>query len=148
MADVKKLVLVEFPAPHMFDLVDRVEEYPMFLPWCGGAAVLDRTDTKTVARVHVSYHGVKAHFTTENDKHYPRHMLIRLREGPFTHLEGTWDFTPLGEVACKIEFSLRYEFSHKILEKALGPVFHHIANTLVDSFVKRAGQVSTSGRES
>jgi ribosome-associated toxin RatA of RatAB toxin-antitoxin module len=141
MADVKKLVLVEFPAERMFELVDRVEDYPLFLPWCGGTYVLSRSEAKTVARLNINYHGVKSHFTTENDKHYPDQMLIRLREGPFTRLEGAWKFTPLGQIACKIEFALHYEFSSKILEKAVGPVFHHIANTLVDCFVKRAGQL-------
>lgn len=141
MADVKKLVLVEFPAASMFLMVDRVEDYPLFLPWCGGTHVIARSETKTVARLNINYHGVKSYFTTENDKHYPDHMLIRLREGPFTQLEGAWKFTPLGQTACKIEFGLHYEFSSKMLEKAVGPVFHHIANTLVDCFVKRAGQV-------
>lgn len=145
MAAVKKLVLIEYPAERMFELVDRVEDYPQFLPWCGGTELIERTEAKTVARIHINYHGIKAHFATENDKRYPRHMLIRLREGPFTHLDGAWDFTPLGERACKIEFNLRYEFSAKLLEKALGPVFYHIANTFVDSFVKRAGHVPAPG---
>lgn len=68
-------------------------------------------------------------------------MLIRLTDGPFTHLDGSWTFTPLGDSACKVEFNLHYEFSSRLIEKAVGPVFNHIANTFVDSFVKRAGQV-------
>jgi ribosome-associated toxin RatA of RatAB toxin-antitoxin module len=136
--EVKKLVLIEQSAPRMFDLVDRVEDYPRFLPWCGGTELLKRTDVVTVARIHISYHGIKTNFSTENDKIHPRHMLIKLLDGPFRHLEGTWDFTPLGETACKIQFALHYEFEHKLLEKALGPVFHHITNTFVDSFVKFA----------
>ena len=68
-------------------------------------------------------------------------MHIRLKEGPFRHLDGGWRFIALGETACKIEFNLHYQFSSKLLEKALGPVFNHIANTFVDSFVKRAEQV-------
>ena len=68
-------------------------------------------------------------------------MQLRLTDGPFTHLDGHWRFTPLGDTACKVEFSLHYAFSSKLLEKALGPVFNHIANTFVDSFVKRASQI-------
>ncbi|GAA5182830.1 type II toxin-antitoxin system RatA family toxin [Niveibacterium umoris] len=138
MAEVRKLVLVEFTPVQMFDLVDRVEDYPAFLPWCGGSEVLARTDVHTSARLHISYHGIKSHFATENAKDYPTRMDIRLVEGPFHHLAGDWVFTPLGDTACKIEFSLRYEFSNKLIEKAVGPVFHHIANTFVDAFVKRA----------
>jgi ribosome-associated toxin RatA of RatAB toxin-antitoxin module len=141
MAVVEKSVLIERTAVQMFELVDRVEDYPKFLPWCGGTELLERTDSKTAARIHINYHGLKAHFATENAKEVPRQMNIRLREGPFRSMDGGWRFTSLGETACKVEFRLQYEFSSRILEKALGPVFHHIANTFVESFVKRAQQV-------
>jgi ribosome-associated toxin RatA of RatAB toxin-antitoxin module len=84
---------------------------------------------------------VKSSFTTENDKTYPTLMNIRLIDGPFRKLEGSWTFKPLGETACKIEFRLHYEFSSKLFEKVIGPVFNHIANTFVDAFVRRAAQV-------
>ncbi len=145
MAEVKKLVLIEFTPRQMFDLVDRCEDYANFLPWCGGAEVLERTEALTVATIHINYHGIKANFTTENTKRAPEAMHIRLREGPFTHLDGAWYFKPLGDTACKVEFDLHYQFSSKLLEKALGPVFNHIANTFVDSFVKRAEQVYRKG---
>ena len=141
MAVVEKSVLIERTALQMFELVDRVEDYPKFLPWCGGTELLERTESKTAARIHISYHGLKAHFATENAKEVPNWMNIALREGPFRKMDGRWKFTPLGETACKIDFRLQYEFSSKILEKALGPVFHHIANTFVESFVKRAQQI-------
>lgn len=141
MASVRKIVFVEHSAERMFELVDRVEDYPRFLPWCGGTELLERSDHKTSARIHISYHGVKAHFSTENTKEFPVSMSIALKEGPFRSMEGGWRFTPLGEHACKIEFQLSYEFSAKLLEKVLGPVFNHIANTFVDSFLKRAQQV-------
>jgi len=141
MAEVSKTVLVEFTPAQMFDLVDRCEDYPQFLPWCGGAEVIERNDIHTIATIHVNYHGIRTHFSTENTKHYPDEMHLRLREGPFRHLEGGWFFRPLGDTACKVEFRLHYEFEHRLLEKALGPVFSHIANTFVESFVKRAGQI-------
>lgn len=141
MAVVEKSVLIERSVAQMFDLVDRVEEYPKFLPWCGGTELIERTDIKTVARVHINYHGAKAHFSTENAKEFPRWMRISLRDGPFKHLDGGWNFTPLGENACKVGFRLHYEFSSKLLEKVLGPVFNHIAGTFVESFVKRAQQI-------
>lgn len=138
MADVNKMVLIEFTPAQMFVLVDRCEDYPQFLPWCGGGEVHSRTKTHTTAKLHINYHGIKAHFSTENEKLEPHEMHIRLKEGPFNHLDGNWRFTPLGDTACKVEFNLHYEFSSKLLEKVLGPVFNHIANTFVDSFVKRA----------
>ncbi|RTL58023.1 MAG: type II toxin-antitoxin system RatA family toxin [Rhodocyclaceae bacterium] len=140
MAVVEKTVLIERTPAQMFDLVDRVEEYPQFLPWCGGTELHERTDTCTVATLHINYHGLKSHFSTENEKEAPSWMSIRLRDGPLKQMDGLWRFIPLGDSACKIEFRLHYEFSNKLLEKALGPVFNHIANTFVESFVKRANQ--------
>ena len=138
MAVVEKSVLIEHSARQMFELVDKVEDYPMFLPWCGGTEVFECTTTKTFARIDVSYHGLKMHFSTENAKEYPKSMAISLIDGPFKHMDGGWRFTPLGETACKVEFRLHYEFSSKLLEKVLGRVFGHVVNTLVESFVKRA----------
>lgn len=138
MADVRKVILVEYTPAQMFELVDGVEHYPSFLPWCGGTEVLARTETHTSARLHINYHGLRSHFSTENAKQPPHRMELRLKEGPFRKLEGEWVFTPLGESACKIEFRLHYEFANRLIEKAVGPVFHHIANTFVDAFVKRA----------
>ncbi|CAG0976881.1 Ribosome association toxin RatA [Rhodocyclaceae bacterium] len=141
MAVVEKSVLIARTAQQMFDLVDRVEDYPAFLPWCGGTELLARTETLTAARIHINFRGIKAHFATENPKAAPHRMDIHLREGPFRRLDGGWRFTTLGDAGCKVAFHLNYEFSSKILEKALGPVFHHIVGTFVDSFVKRAHQV-------
>lgn len=141
MALVEKTVLIEQSAERMFALVDRCEDYPEFLPWCGRTEVKFRDDAKTVATLHINYHAVKSSFTTENDKTFPGLMKIRLVDGPFRRLEGTWLFRPLAENACKIEFSLHYEFSSKLFEKVIGPVFSHIANTFVDAFVRRANQL-------
>jgi len=141
MALVEKSVLIEYSAREMFDLVDRCEDYPQFLPWCSQTEVKFRDDQRTVATLHINYHSVKSHFTTENDKEIPGAMNIKLVDGPFRRLEGAWRFKALSDKACKIEFQLHYEFSSKLFEKVIGPVFNHIASTFVDAFVRRAGQV-------
>ncbi len=141
MALVEKSVLIERSAQQMFDLVDRVEEYPQFLPWCSRTELRFRDDARTVATLHIDYHAVKSHFTTENAKEIPSRMRIRLVDGPFRKLEGAWHFKALADHACKIEFSLTYEFSSKLFEKIIGPVFNHIASTFVDAFVRRAALI-------
>lgn len=141
MAKVEKSVLVPYSAAQMYALVDEVERYPEFLPWCGGTLLITRTEQTTEATIHINYHHVKQSFTTENHKTYPSLMEIRLKEGPFKHLFGSWHFKALNESACKIEFTLNYEFANKILEKIIAPVFNHIANTFVDAFVARAEKV-------
>lgn len=141
MAQVDKSVLVEHPSHAMYCLVDGVEDYPQFLPWCGGTEVKRRDDNTTIATIYINYMGIKQSFTTENNKLPHKEMNISLKEGPFTHLQGHWRFHSLSDSACKIEFSLNYTFSSTVLEKILTPVFNHIANTFVDAFVARADKL-------
>lgn len=138
MAQVEKTVLVAHPPERMFELVDCVEDYPLFLPWCGGTTLKSRDAHSTVATIHIAYMGIHQSFTTENTKEPPRLMRIRLLDGPFSRLEGGWRFVPLGDDACKIELRLDYTFSSRMLEAMLSPVFSHITNTFVDAFVRRA----------
>ena len=152
MAEIEKSVLVEYSADQMFALVDNVADYPKFLPWCGGTSVTIQDDVIVHAKVKINYHQIQHSFTTEN-KRYPinkpaankaiQDALIEmsLLDGPFKHLEGYWHFISLCETACKINFRLHYTFSNKILEKLVGPVFHMIANSFVESFIKRADEI-------
>jgi ribosome-associated toxin RatA of RatAB toxin-antitoxin module len=138
MAVVHKTVLLGYSAEQMFALVDRVEDYPQFLPWCGGVEVKDREESRLIATLKINFHGVRQSFTTENTNVRPSSMTMRLLEGPFKHLNGTWNFKPLREDACRIDFDLQYEFSNKLIEGVIGPVFNMIATSFVDSFSKRA----------
>ena len=141
MPEVHKSVLVAHPAQRLFALVDAVEKYPEFLPWCGGTEVIYRDAHVTRATIQINYRGIRQSFSTENAKSEPRLMQIKLMEGPFKTLEGSWRFTDLGGEGCKIELSLRYEFASRMLEKLVGPVFGYIANNLVDAFVKRVQSI-------
>ena len=76
----------------MFALVDAVEAYPQFLPWCSGTDVIHRDGERTRATLHVNYHGAKQSFTTENAKEAPQRMTVRLVRGPFRVLDGEWRF--------------------------------------------------------
>jgi ribosome-associated toxin RatA of RatAB toxin-antitoxin module len=142
MAEIRKSVLIEHSAQEMYALVDGIEDYPSFLPWCGGTEVAERTASSLKARIHISYHGIKAFFATSNENESGRSIRMRLNDGPFRKLDGEWRFTPLGDHACKIDFMLAYEFSNGLLDKVLGPVFNHIANSFVEAFIQRADQLS------
>ena len=144
MQRVNKSVLVPYSAAAMFELVDRIELYPQFLPWCATAQALEtRPDGKT-ARIDIQYHGVRTHFTTDNVNRAGESIAIMLRDGPFRHLCGEWRFSPLAPDACKVELALSYEFSTQVLDRMVGPVFSHVANTFIDAFVRRAEAVYAS----
>jgi ribosome-associated toxin RatA of RatAB toxin-antitoxin module len=138
---VEKKVLVAHTPAQMFALVEKVENYPRFLPWCAKAEQHSREGDQQVASLHIDYLKILQHFTTRNTLRDGESILMELVEGPFQHLQGLWQFAPLGDFGCKVEFSLRYEFSSKILEKVIGPVFGHISGTLVDAFIKYADKV-------
>ena len=138
MALVEKSVLVSHSARQMFDLVDQVEHYAQFLPWCSGTEVLSRDEVVVIATVHIDFHYLKQSFTTENTRQTPNIIQIRLREGPFQRLDGLWRFTELTAEASKVELQLHYEFSNKLIENLVNPVFSLIAGSLVDAFVERA----------
>jgi len=138
---VRKSVLVPFSAARLFALVDGVADYPQFLPWCAGTTVLEQHENGKTARIDIDYHGVRAHFTTANENRPPESIVVTLQDGPFRHLHGEWRFLALAEDACKVEFELAYEFATHLLERIVGPVFSHIADTFVDAFVRRAEQL-------
>jgi ribosome-associated toxin RatA of RatAB toxin-antitoxin module len=141
MKQVKKSVLLGYTPRQMYDLVTGVERYPEFLPWCESARVVETHETGIVARLGLAYLGIRHAFTTRNEHRAGESVVIRLVDGPFSVLDGAWLFKPLGAEGCKIEFEMRYGFASSALERVVSPVFDKVADTFVDSFVKRAEDV-------
>jgi ribosome-associated toxin RatA of RatAB toxin-antitoxin module len=139
--EVRKSMLVGYSAENMFDLIEAVEHYPAFLPWCAAAAVVARDPSVVIAKVSVDYHGLRLSFTTRNPKRRPEYMAITLERGPFRRFEGNWRLTPLAAAACKVEFALTYEFDGGVVRTLAAPVFGRITDTLIDAFVARADSV-------
>ena len=140
MHNIHKSAIVLHPAQKMFQLVDSVENYPQFLPWCGSTQIIERNNDKTIASIEINYKGIRQTFTTENTKRQNQEMIIKLIDGPFKSLSGEWMFKNLDKDSCQIELKLEYEFSNVILEKLISPVFNMIANTFIDEFIKEANR--------
>ena len=138
MKTVSRSAIVECSAEKFYALVEAIESYPDFLPWCAAAEVLEREPRRTVAKLTLAVPGVRQSFTTENHNIPGRSMDMRLVEGPFRKFEASWRFTPLGTAACKAEFSLKYEFANPIAATALQPVFNRLADSTVEAFSRRA----------
>lgn len=144
MKTVQKSVLIWYSAAEMFALVTDVASYPQFLPWCDQASVVEEDSDGMTARVGISFAGLSQSFTTRNTHVKDRKVSLKLVDGPFSKLDGHWEFTPLGDGsqrACKVNFSLGYDFDNAALAALVGPVFDKIAGSMVDAFVKRATQV-------
>jgi ribosome-associated toxin RatA of RatAB toxin-antitoxin module len=138
MPSVARKVIVDHSAESMFALVDGVEAYPEFLPWCSSVQVFGRTPTETHARIDIDFHGLKSHVATRNRNIPPEWIHLELADGPFERLAGHWHIRPLGTAGCAVEFAMDYAFSSRALESVMGPVFGHIVQTLVERFVERA----------
>lgn len=138
MTTISKSALVNYSPVEMFDIVDDVDAYPQFLPWCGSASVISRDKDEVKAMIEINHSGIRKTFTTLNHLQHGKMIEMELVNGPFKLLHGFWRFHQLGENACKVTLDLEYEFSNKLLGMAIGPVFSQIANTLVDAFCRRA----------
>jgi ribosome-associated toxin RatA of RatAB toxin-antitoxin module len=140
MKEIARSAIVEHAAAQMFALVDDIEAYPRFLPWCLEAKV-DESGPRKRASLTAGMAGIRQSFTTENENQPDRAIDMRLVEGPFRHFSAAWRFTPLGENACQVHFELRYEFASRTLGRLLNPLFDQIADTMVDAFTRRADEL-------
>ena len=122
----------------MFVLVDDVEAYPEFLPWCNDAEVRNRTDNIVEATLELHKGSLSNHFTTRNTRREFETIELELIGGPFRHLQGGWQFTEIGEEGCKVALELEFEFENKLIDMMFGAFFEDTCNSLVDAFTKRA----------
>lgn len=141
MPHIEKSALILHSAADMCALVDDIDRYPEFLPWCGGASVLRRDAATAIATILIDYRGIRQSFTTENLRVGDAWIDMRFVDGPFRKLDGRWTFQALEEAACKVSLALDYEFASAVLAKAVGPVFEFVASTMIDRFIARADQV-------
>lgn len=138
---ITRSAIVEHPANALYALVEDIEAYPQFLPWCLAAQVHERTENRTVATLTVGIKGIRQSFTTENTNRPGERIDMRLVEGPFKRFSAVWHFAPLDAKAARIGFTLEYQFASRLLARMLEPLFDHIADTMVTSFARRADTV-------
>ena len=144
MKTVHKSVLIWYSPQEMYRLVTDVDRYPQFLPWCDQAKVLEQDGAGMLAEISIAFSGVRQTFVTRNTHVMDSRVALKLVKGPFSNLDGEWQFNPIGDGsqrACRVELSLSYGFDNATLGKLVGPVFDKIASSLVEAFVKRAQQV-------
>ncbi len=147
VTQIKRSALLPYTAKEMFELVDAIEHYPAFLPWCSASQIISRKDNEVEAKLELSWSGMHKSFTTKNTLTPYERIDINLIEGPFKHLEGIWTFTPMGDHGCKVNLELDFELVGHFIDVIFQPIFSHIANSLVDLFTKRAVEVYGQRKE-
>ena len=141
MPTISRSELVPYTAVEIYDLVNDIERYPAFIPWCTSGEIISTSEDTTRARLTFAKGGMEKSFVTANRHQRGKMIDIRLVEGPFQRLEGYWRFHGVGESASKVTLDMEFEFSNRLVAYAFGKVFTQVANTLVDSFARRAREV-------
>jgi len=137
MREVKRSALVNRPPADVFALINDIESYPQFLPWCSHARVQSRSAAEIIATVGVRQGALRGEFTTRNTLEPERRVHMQLLSGPFRTLEGEWLLTPL-EAGCRVELTMRFAFSNPLTALLFEPKFAATIGSLVGAFVARA----------
>lgn len=137
MTVVKKSRVIPYSAEQMYQLVNNVELYSEFLPYCSESLVHHRDEDEVQATLVIAAAGMTKSFTTRNLLQANKMIEIRLVSGPFSHLEGFWRFDETEE-GCRISFDLEFEFAGRMFSMLLGPVFEQVTDKMVDAFCSRA----------
>lgn len=140
MTKIQKSALVTYSNAQMFALVDDIESYQTFLPWCRTSTVTQRQADIVEARLEIVYGVLHKSFMTRNQNIMHQSIQMSMIDGPFKYLRGQWVFLPMGS-GCKVTLDMEFEFANKLLDMTVGPVFSQIANSLVDAFTQRAKKV-------
>ena len=141
MKTINKSVIVPYTPEQMYKLVNDIERYPDFVPWCVGSELLTQDRDELRARLDFAKGSVQKSFATINRLHKNKMIEMRLLDGPFKHLEGFWRFEVENENVTKVSFDISFEFSNKIMGMMFGSFFQQVVGSLVDAFYQRAQEV-------
>jgi len=144
MREVKRSALIAESPERMYTLINDIERYPEFVPWCTAARVESRKESEVVATLTIKRGPLRAEFTTRNLLEPGKRVLMQFVSGPFRVLEGLWTLTPLGDLGCRVELEMRFEFANRVAGTLFAPLFEDTAASLVDAFVKRARETKTN----
>lgn len=138
---IQRSAILPYSAEALYRMVNDVERYPEFLPWCSKTQLIFADESTMRAALTASKLGISHTFITQNALTPNEQIEINLVEGPFKHLHGVWQFKQLAESACKMNLDLEFDYSGALVKATLGPLFTQAANTMVDAFCDRAKQL-------
>ncbi len=141
MNRISRSALVHFSAEQMFELVDDIDSYQSFVPFCKDSKILSRSENEVTAKLLVAKSGIAKSFTTCNRLDKPNTIVLSLVDGPFSSLNGRWTFTELSDDACKIELNLEFKFSNKLATLAFAKIFNLLVESMISAFTKRAQEL-------
>ncbi len=141
MTTICRSALIPFSREQMFELVNDVEKYPLFVPFCSNCILISKNNDYITVKLEISKGGFSKSFTTCNQLHPSNKVDMTLVNGPFKHLTGSWNFISLSNEASKIELNLDFEFSSKLTDIAFSKIFNQLAQSMVSAFTERAKRI-------
>ena len=138
MTEINRSILVPYSTSQMYALINDVQSYSEFLPWCSQADLLEHTDTLMRARLHFKKGIINHSFITRNKLQQDKFIEINLEDGPFQSLDGQWQFTAIDDQSCQISLQLTFSLESPMLTMMMSGLLEEALSTMVDAFSKRA----------
>ena len=142
MPSIERSALIAVSAAEVYALVNDVERYPAFLPWCEHAGILSKSETEVVARIDISVRGRRETLVTRNRLTPSSAIALEMVEGPFRRFQGRWRFTPVGDAGCRVDLEVSFELANRLVGAFAAPFLNHIADRIVDAFAARIREVA------
>lgn len=127
-----------FSAKQMYQLVNDVDSYPQFLPWCKGSRIIKSTPNMMEASILIAKGPLNKWFTTRNNLIEDEKITLSLVDGPFKHLNGEWRFNDLPDGSSEVHLMIDFDFSFGPARLLLTPIFENIAGSMVSAFSAQA----------
>ena len=122
----------------IFSLINNVEDYHTFLPWCSDSKIISDNGVKMLAEIEISKNFINWKFSTENTYDLNKKINIKLIDGPFNHLDGYWEFKKIDNYNTIVDLYLEYKFDSRLIELSIKPIFSNIMSSILDSFISEA----------
>jgi coenzyme Q-binding protein COQ10 len=148
MPGIREVRRLPYSAEQMFDLVADVGRYPEFLPWIIATRVRSDSDSEMVADMLIGFSAIREKFASRVEKRRPEEIRVHYVDGPLRDLDNVWLFTPVGENACEIDFSVEFTFRNALFEKLAGQYLDRAFRKMVAAFEGRAAQLYGSSSSS
>lgn len=142
MIEIRHRLFSVYSAEILYELVNDVEAYPFFLPWCRSVIIQEQGERYKQAEIEIVYSGLRKTFITRNTLWPTKQIDITwVKGGAFQYLAGQWQFTALANEGCQVDFNLQFAFRSKWVGRLIYPLAQHLSHKLTQAFIDRAEQL-------
>lgn len=122
----------------LFDIVQDIESYPLFVPGCVEARILSRKGAVWVVHNVFGFGPLlRSHFTTRAEVSAPHSIDIVSSDGPWRRLELAWRFQTVAG-RCRIDCRVAFAFRSALMAR-LGTIgASQMERVMADAFERRA----------